>query len=351
MEGTGHKKSRILCNEELSAFCLQLSMLLRAGVTPGEALASMIAESGSAEEKDLLAAAARAVESGETLSAALAAAERFPRYMTDMLRVGELTGRMEQVTRSLAAHYEREGALSGAVRRAVLYPGSMALVLVVVVFALLTHVLPIFETVYRELGSELPALARVLMRAGDVLRSCTAVFAVLVAAVTITVLLAVYTPAGRPISAILSRWTGKTALALSLARARYASVMALMLSSGFDMGEAAESAVQLVGNETVQAAAAACAQAVAAGGSFADEAERAELFTGIDAALLRAGFRTGQGDAAMEEVARLRREDAQQRLDRAVGRIEPALVILLSVLVGAILLSVMLPLLSVLSAR
>lgn len=340
----------LLHSDELASFCLQLSMLLRAGVTPAEALASMRARSG-AEEEALLSPALHALEEGAPLSEALRTAGRFPRYLTDMLDVGEMTGHTEQVARALAAHYEREAALAAAVRRAVLYPGAMALILVVVVFALLTQVMPVFETVYRELGSEMSGVARVLLHAGDALRPATAVLAVLVAAASAVALLALLTPVGQPITALLARWMQKTPLACALARARYASVMALMLSSGFDMTEGAESAVALVENETIQAAAEACAASVAEGMDFPGAAEQAGLFTGVHAALLRAGFRAGQPDGAMEEVARLCRDDAEARLDRMVGRVEPMLVSALSVLVGAVLLSAMLPLLSVLAAR
>jgi type IV pilus assembly protein PilC len=126
--------------------------------------------------------------------------------------------------------------------------------------------------------------------------------------------------------------------------------MSLMLSSGLNMGEALERSSELVGESSFSANIKLCKEKLEEGETFPRAAEAASIFTGMQSGLLSAGFRSGITEQAMREVARLCEDDSDAMLFRMVNRVEPALIVVLALSVGLVLLSVMLPLIGMMSA-
>ena len=150
--------------------------------------------------------------------------------------------------------------------------------------------------------------------------------------------------------AALSSLLSGTAPYRAVDRSRFASAMALMLSSGLPLDEAMDRSCDLLDGTGIAPALKDCRDRMAAGTAFADAVESCGLFTGLQAGLLSAGFRAGVSEQAMEELSRRCQADADERLSLLLSRFEYGLVIILCLAVGLVLLSVMLPLLGVLSA-
>lgn len=133
-------------------------------------------------------------------------------------------------------------------------------------------------------------------------------------------------------------------------RSRFVSAMALMLSSGLPLEEAVERSRHLLEDSALSGQLQACAGQVAKGGDFAKSVADCGLLSGLQAGLLAAGFRAGVPEQAMEELADRCQDEAETRLSGLLSRMEFGLVAALCGAVGLVLLSVMLPLLGVLSA-
>lgn len=136
----------------------------------------------------------------------------------------------------------------------------------------------------------------------------------------------------------------------ALARGQFASAMALMLQSGLPLDEAIDRTAELLERTPLQTQVGTCRAQMLSGVPFPRAVEDAGLLTGLQAGLLSAGFRSGASDAAMTEVAARCQAEGEELLTRLLSRFEYALVIVLCAAVGLVLLSVMLPLLGVLSA-
>ena len=133
-------------------------------------------------------------------------------------------------------------------------------------------------------------------------------------------------------------------------RSHFAAAMALMLSSGLPVEEAAGRAVGLLEGAGLARQAAACYNQIQSGVSFYQAVAQTGLFSSIQLGLLRAGSRAGATDQAMDELAGRCAAEAEQKLDAMLNRFEYALVVLLCLSIGLVLLSVMLPLAGMLSA-
>ncbi|MEG1932082.1 MAG: type II secretion system F family protein, partial [Pygmaiobacter sp.] len=122
-----------LANREISVFCTQVAMLLHAGLPIPEGIRIMLEDSEDSEGRKILEVVLAPCERGELFSDALAASDVFPRYLIDMVRIGEVTGRLDEVLTALGAYYEREEIIGKNIRSAVRYPAIMIVMMLLVV--------------------------------------------------------------------------------------------------------------------------------------------------------------------------------------------------------------------------
>ena len=171
-----------LSHEEISSLCLELSLLLHAGVGLGDALA-LLGEESDRSNRELLESMARQVDDGDPLSAAMKSAGCFPAYVCGLIEVGETSGRTEEALSALSRYYEDRVRMDRRVKSALLYPAVMLAVMLIVIAVLLVRVLPIFDDVYASLGGRLTGVAAGLLNIGRWLEGAMPVlFAVLAVA-------------------------------------------------------------------------------------------------------------------------------------------------------------------------
>ena len=341
------KKGKELTADELSVLCYQLSLMVKAGIGSEESVGILAADLPEGRSKELLRQVHAVLLRGDSLSQGLSEAGGFPGYFLRMVEIGERSGRLGHVLAALSAYCRREGALRAGLRQTILYPAVMAVLIAVVFLALVMRVLPVFQQVFQQLGVSLSPVARGLMQFGSVSKYVAMVFAVALVLGALWVLWMFRTAKGQ---AAMSRLLSRTAASKAVDRSRFAAAMSLMLSSGLPLDEAMERACALLSDTALSDGLKACQAAMLDGVPFPKAVEESGIFTGLQAGLLAAGFRSGASEQAMEELARRCQEEADQALSSLLGRFEYTLVIVLWLAVGLVLLSVMLPLLGVLSA-
>ena len=335
---------------DIAALCRELALLLHAGVGEGDAL-SLLAEEDT-PHRALLADLARRADAGASLAEAMAAADVFPAYVTGLVRVGHQAGRTEEALGALAVYYESRDRLNRRLRESLLYPAILLVLMLVVIVVLLTRVLPVFEEVYASLGGQLTGLAGGLLALGRVLDGMLPVLAVLLAAVV--VFLAAFSGSDGCRDQVLALWQrlwGDRGVSRQLHDARFAQALAMGVGSGLAPEEALSLAGELLGaGKAALRRAADCCARLEWGEDLPTALRESGMLPPAACRMLALGFRSGSGDAVLEEVAcRLSRE-VDLALERQTARVEPALVLTASLLVGAILLAVMLPLLHIMQS-
>lgn len=334
-------------NEEIAGLCLELSLLVHGGVGLGDALTLLSEE---AEDNGELSRLAERVDGGGSLSSALRESGRYPAYVSGLVETGERTGRTEQALGALARYYEERERLTRRVRGAVLYPAVMLCLMLVVIGVLLVKVLPIFDQVYASLGSGLSGAAGALLTLGGWLeRSMPVLWAVLAVLAVAAVVCGVWEPARSGLGALWQRWYGDRGVSRKLNDARLAQALAMGLSGGLPLEEALELAGGLLTGGARERCLA-CRALLSEGAGLSAALGESGVLPARSCRLLELGQRSGAGDTAMEKIAGDLLEEGEQALESLVGRVEPALVLVCSVLVGLILLSVMLPLMNIMAA-
>lgn len=337
----------MLCETELAPLCRELAMLLHAGVGEGDALSLLAAEETS--HRKLLEDMARRVDGGVSMAEAMAEAGCFPHYAAGLVRVGQQTGRMEEALNTLAAYYQRRDRLNRRLRETLLYPAMLLVLMLVVVAVLLIRVLPVFQEVYASLGSRLTGLAGSLLTLGRALDAMMPVLCVLLAAAA--AFLVLFSRSGSFRDRVLGLWQrfrGDRGALRQLHDARFAQALAMGIGSGLTAEETLDLAAELLGDAPAACRRAAeCRTRLEAGADLPAALHETDLLPPAACRLLTLGFRSGSGDTVLEEVAERLSLEADQALERRTARVEPALVLTASALVGIILLAVMLPLLQI----
>ena len=347
MEKKAQKSGNTVSAGETALFCSQVSLILQSGIPLHDGIAALAGEEENGS--DFFQKMNNVIQASGSLCEAVRAAGVFPEYMVNMIQIGESTGKLEEVMSSLAVYYEREDSLKASVRSAVVYPLVLVAMMAVVVGVLVAKVLPVFDKVFRELGSQMPSVSVTVMNIGSIVSKCVLVLMAL--AVIVLIALAVWSRAkGTGISALLGRLPGTRGLSAKIASGRFASVASMMLSSGYDTDRMLELMPTVLDDENVIQKVAECRKKIDDGKNFAQAITETGIFSGVYARMISVGYATGTLDSVMKKLASLYEEEIDRSLESFVSLIEPLLIAVLSVVIGAVLLSVMLPLMGIMSS-
>ena len=341
-----------LSHLEIADLCRELALLLHAGVRLDDGLYLMAEEERDAVRKGLLEQLARKVETGAFLYEAFEEAACFPVYLTGLLQVGERVGRTEEALGALSRYYEARDAMDRRVRSALTYPAILLLTMLVVIVVLLSQVLPVFNEIYASLGGQLTGVAGGLLLLGQMLDYAMPVLCAVLAAVLL--FLAVFSLHSGFRGRVLGLWRarfGDRGVSRKMNDAHFAEALSMGYSSGLPLEEAVDLAAQLLRDvPTAAARCVDCREQLLRGESLSHALGETGLLSAANCRLLALGLRGGTADGVLEEIARRMSEEAELALESKVAKVEPALVLVTSALVGAILLSVMLPLMNIMTA-
>jgi type IV pilus assembly protein PilC len=342
-------KQRFLENDYLSAFCLELSLFLNAGITLSDGLHLLIEDDNN--KKSLISKLAGIIDQNRPLSAALTDVNVFPDYMVNMILLGEKTGCLSDTLKSLSEYYDRQERLYKTIKNTLVYPTILLVMMIAVVVILITVVLPIFDNVFHQLGSNMPPFTIALMNFGAALSGAALVFAIIAAILIILGIILILNPSLRSRCVRFYRNIRKDrGLAAKIALARFSNALAMTIKSGLDLHEGFKmaSALSIDSNFTLNKHKL-CEEYLSAGRPLAEALSDSKIFPPVYGRMLSLGVKSGSSDTILDEIARRAENSVNDALEALLGRIEPTLVIIASLIVGVILLSVMLPLMNIMS--
>lgn len=340
-----------LDKEKIGAWCESLAHLYHAGIGIGDALTLMAEDEPEGEDRTLFAEMAARADEGVGLAEVFRETGKFPAYVCGLIEVGEQTGRTEECLEALAGYYGNRAKMEQQVKTALLYPMVMLAVLLAVVILLLVWVLPVFNDVYMQLGSRLTGLAGGLLLMGTFLRRAMPVLCVVIGVAMVAVFVWLYSPSWQErVLNLWYRWRGDKGIYKQWNTARFTQALAMGMQSGMLPQEAVELAAGLTTEDPAfQSRCGGCLERMDEGESMSAALQQAGLLGKADCRLLESGMKAGRGEVVMGQIAQRRMEESERAWEEKTARIEPVLIVIMSVLVGSILLSVMLPLMNIMT--
>ena len=344
-----HKK---LDNLGVSAFCESMAMMTQSGIQTDEAVSLLQSshENASGLLESALHGMKESVDNGESLSAAMDKTGIFPDYAVKMIRAGETSGHLENILFRLSRYYADQKTISDKLRNAVTYPAAMLGLIIVVLTVMLTMVLPSFKEVYEAMSGSLAASSYRYITWAYVF--CWIALGVMILLALCLVVGLILWKKGRrsAVEAVLWKIPITAKILESMGLFRFTGALGTFLASGRMQDEAVLDSIPMTDCAPVEKKLKAVAASMLDGHSISQAAYDAELFEPLYGRMLLAGERSGNLEGVLGKLTEHLEQNCTDLVDRLVAVVDPLLSGVLMVTVGLSLLSVMLPLIGMMSS-
>ena len=267
-----------------------------------------------------------------------------------MIQIGEESGRLDEVMSALSEHYEQQETISRSIKNAITYPFIMITMMLAVILVLIVKVMPVFNQVYEQLGTGLTGVSKNILNLGILMNRYAFVLVLLAGVLAGCFLYFTFTEKGRN---QFFRFSAKLPFTQKfsekIAVSRFASGMYLALESGLDTDESLEMAARLADHPVLEEKIAKTRALLEEGQGFSEAVSESQIFDSLSTRMISIGCKTGAVDMVMKQISLQYSEDINERIFQLISKLEPTLVAVLSIIVGLILLSVMLPLMGIMS--
>ena len=323
----------------------QLSTLVGAGFPLVSALDTLIPYTKSQGFKRVLAQIKDAIVEGNSFAAALSAYSGiFSPVYINMVRAGESSGTLEIVLDRLADITEKQQALNSRIKSALAYPILMAVIGMLVLFFLLTFIVPSIASIFSDMGKALPAPTQILIGISNFFKSFWWVIGILAAGAMVALVQIKKTEKG------LYQWDrailnmpGIGILIKKLAVARFARTMGSLLENGVTMLSALSIVQNIVGNVLLSRAISQSADDVGKGQGLGASLLSTALFPGLSIQMIMVGEQSGELEAMLNKVADVYENEVESTVMSLTSLLEPLMILFMAVIVGFIVLSICLP--------
>lgn len=328
---------------QLAEFNLQLGTMLRSGVSLIRAMEIVLERDATRREHDVYAALLDQLVRGMSISEAMAnMGGVFPPLLVSMYRAGEANGTIDLTALKMAEHYQKEHRLQSKIKSASTYPKILAVLLVLVVFAVFNFILPQFLDLYGD--TELPGITRAVIAVSKLFTDYLLYTAIAVLLLVLGFSLLKQNPRFR-------LWLDRTKLRLPvigrlmriIATARFARTLSSLYASGLTMLNTLAVAKGTVGNAYIEAQFDDAITDVRNGNPLSYAVSRIDGYDKKLASIILVGEETGRLDEMLNSVADTYDYEAQQAADRLTAMLEPALIVLMALIIGLVMIAVMLP--------
>lgn len=345
------KKQKELSNKELALFFDQFAMTLDAGLNHTDGIQIMLEDAASSEGRKILEDMLETLHEGKPLSNAFETPGVFPKYTRDMITIGERSGKTDDVSHSLARYYEREENIAEGIKNAVTYPMLIIFMMFIVILVLIIKVLPVFNQVFIQLGSEMSGFSRGLLTLGNAIsRYSLLLMGILLLLIVLYFIFAKTTAGKKAFRRFLAKFPLTRGFYQKIAAGRFASSMALTMNTNLGPDESLAMVKNIVDNEEVETKIEECRKMIRGGLSFTDALVDSRIFNNLYSRMISVGGKSGAVDKALSKIATNYETEIDDRIGNIISILEPTLVIVFSIIVCLILLSVMMPLMSIMSS-
>jgi type IV pilus assembly protein PilC len=335
--------------KDLAVFTRQFSVMIDAGLPLVQCLEILAGQQENKTFESVLTTTRASVEGGSTLSAAMRQHDKvFDPLYVNLVEAGEAGGILDTILQRLANYIEKNVKLKRAVKSALVYPVAVLGVAAGVITLLLWKVVPIFATLFVGLGVDLPLPTRIVIALSNFVGSIFGLM-ILVVIVGLVIGLKVWhgTPKGRFIlDGILLKLPLVGILLRKIAVARFTRTLGTLISSGVPILEGLDITARTAGNAVIEKALGLVRKALEQGKNLADPLKETNVFPGMVTQMIGVGEQTGAMDAMLQKIADFYEEEVDAAVKDLLAALEPAMIVFLGVVVGGIVISMYLPLFS-----
>jgi type IV pilus assembly protein PilC len=336
-------------SKELAIFTRQFSVMIDAGLPLVQCLEILAGQQENKLFQKVLAGTRASVEGGATLSAAMRQYPKvFDALYVNMVEAGEAGGILDTILQRLSTYIEKNVKLKRAVQSAMIYPIAVFTIAGGVVTLLLWKVVPIFATLFAGLGVDLPLPTRVVIALSNFIGSIFG-FLIFVGFFGGIIALKLWygTPQGRfVLDTIILKLPVIGILMRKIAVARFTRTLGTLISSGVPILEGLDITAKTAGNAVVERALQKVRKSLEEGKTLTEPLKDSEVFPGMVTQMISVGEQTGAMDAMLQKIADFYEDEVDAAVKDLLTALEPVMIVFLGIVVGGVVISMYLPLFS-----
>ncbi len=331
--------------KDISLFCKQMSVMLESGIPLNNAVDILEQQATSKNLKSSLKIVSKSLKEGSQLSKAMLDQEgMFPDLLIRMVQAGEKTGKLDEVLEKMSEHYNKELKTSRQIRGAMIYPAVLAFLAVAAVLALLYVVIPSFSGIFEQSGMDMPLPTRIVLAASNFVRSYWYILFGVTGILVFLFLRYRSTEAGRYQLDRLKLWLPVIKGPMQkIVTARFASTLAILTSAGIPLVEAIESAAATTNNAVVIEKMKIANEGLQKGERLTGMITATGLFPPMMLSMVKIGEESGSLESMLVKTSDYYEEELETAIKQLLSLLEPAMIIVMGVIIGGIVASVMLP--------
>lgn len=331
--------------KDISLFCKQMSVMLESGIPLNNAVDILEQQATSKNLKSSLKIVSKSLKEGSQLSKAMIDQEgMFPDLLIRMVQAGEKTGKLDEVLEKMSEHYNKELKTSRQIRGAMIYPAVLAFLAVAAVLALLYVVIPSFSGIFEQSGMAMPLPTRIVLAASNFVRSYWYILFGVTGILVFLFLRYRSTEVGRYQLDRLKLWLPVIKGPMQkIVTARFASTLAILTSAGIPLVEAIESAAATTNNAVVIEKMKIANEGLQKGERLTGMITATGLFPPMMLSMVKIGEESGSLESMLIKTSDYYEEELETAIKQLLSLLEPAMIIVMGVIIGGIVASVMLP--------
>jgi len=335
--------------KELAVFTRQFSVMIDAGLPLVQCLEILASQQENKLFQKVLTGTRSSVEGGSNLSTAM---KQYPKVFdplySNMVEAGETGGILDTILQRLSSYIEKNVKLKAAVKSALIYPIGVISIAGAVIVLLLWKVVPIFATLFAGLGVDLPLPTKIVIGMSNFVGSIFGLLIVVGIVAGIFGLKIWYgTPQGRYfLDSVILKLPVLGILMRKIAVARFTRTLGTLISSGVPILEGLDITARTSGNAVVEKALFQVRKSLEEGKSLTEPLKESAVFPGMVTQMIAVGEQTGAMDAMLQKIADFYEEEVDAAVKDLLTALEPVMIVFLGVVVGGVVISMYLPLFS-----
>jgi type IV pilus assembly protein PilC len=335
--------------KEKMMFARNLSVMIASGLTVSRSIKNLSVQTKIKSFKKILLDIYEEVQSGKNLSDGLAKYPNvFSELFVNMVRVGEVSGNLDEVLNIVATQLEKEHDLKSKVRGAMIYPAVILFVMIAIAFLMLTFILPKMLSVFKDMNAELPIMTKIVMGISDFFSMHSLSVLIIMAVAAILIRIFMRTGAGKRFGSLLALKTPLVNnLVIKINCARFARVHGSLLRSGISVVESLRIVSHTLTNYYYSQEFKKAIEQIQKGVNLSKIiSENYKIFPVLVPQMLEVGEETGKTEAVLLKLAEFYEEEVAQITKNMSSIIEPFLMVIIGAAVGAFAISMLQPMYS-----
>jgi type IV pilus assembly protein PilC len=331
--------------DEIVIFSRQLATMVDSGIPLVQALDILCEQIETPVFKNILAKVKDDVETGSSLSDALARHPAvFSTLYINMVRAGESSGALDDILDRLAAYLEKSSMLQRKVKSSLVYPAVVISMAILITLVMLIKVIPTFKGIFTMLGGTLPLPTRILILVSDTIREMFLYVVAVIIAIVFALKKYMRTPQGKEnFDKTLLRLPILGGLFRKVAVAKFSRTLATLVKSGVPILVSLEIVGKTAGNAVIEKAVESVRNGIKEGENIADPLAKSGAFPPMVVRMIKVGEQTGELEKMLTKIADFYEDQVDAAVSGLTSLIEPLIIAFLGIVIGGIVIAMFLP--------